>query len=316
MARRPDLREMWRTSIPKIALKQRFLMHSIFAVTALHIAHSLSSPLSFQSASDLSLQDLSLRSSYIDRGIHHHTIALRSYTSNLNSITSSNSASLFACAALVAIFSLNLAVTRPHSDSTGPIDEISRIFMLLRGVRLVLGETWDWVRESEIAPFFEGREVDVTIELTGDVAEAVGLLEEWNGRTLPSLSSSPEEEEKDRQTYTRAIHGLKECFTLCLSDHRDDGMVLSWPITVGPEYIALLAARKPMALVILAHYAVVLEEIRDSWWVMGWGRQLIREVEGVLEGEWKGLVEWPLRRIGASAEMRFRDEQGTCDGRI
>jgi hypothetical protein len=35
-----------------------------------------------------------------------------------------------------------------------------------------------------------------------------------------------------------------------------------------------------------------------------------------LEGEWKGLVEWPLRRIGASAEMRFRDEQGTCDGRI
>jgi hypothetical protein len=270
LATRNDLRQMWQIEIPKLALKQKFLMHSLVSVTALHIAslHPENQP------------------SYIDTAIRHHNIALREYSHKLHGgMTRENSPSMFACATLIVIFALNLAVSKPHKEATGPIEEMLGIFKLLRDVPIVLGEMWDWVRESEIAPMFAGRELDNTIILPDDVANAIKLLEEQN-----ELSSSRSE----RDIYTLAIQGVKDCFKLTSSNDRDNGMVLSWPISVSQEYIALLGSRQQMALVILAHYAVILNEIKDTWWAMGWGSKLIQEVHQVLDCEWKVLIAWPM----------------------
>ena len=60
---RNDLRQMWQVAMPKLAQQHRFLMHSIFSVTALHLASSHPPH----------------QSSYIDRAIRHHNIALQQY---------------------------------------------------------------------------------------------------------------------------------------------------------------------------------------------------------------------------------------------
>src|SRR5882724_2356485 len=88
--------------------------------------------------------------------------------------------------------------------------------------------------------------------------------------------------------------GLKECFKRISSKDRDNGMVLSWSISVGQEYVELLGSRQTMALVILAHYAVILKDVRGSWWAKWWGNQLIQEVYQVLNGDWKSLIVWPM----------------------
>jgi hypothetical protein len=275
LASRNDLRQMWQIQIPKMALKQKLLMHSLLGVTALHIASSRPES----------------QSSYIERAIRHHNIALREYSCQLHSMTRENSASLFVCATLIVIFALNLAMSRPQEEPMGPMEEILGIFTLLRGVPFVLGETWSWIRESEVEPMFRGREVDDTIILADDIANSVALLEERN-----QLSSN---EYSDADTYARAIQELKVYFKLLSSKDldRDHGMVLSWPISVGREYIALLGSRQQMALVILAHYAVILHEIRDTWWAIGWGRKLIQEVCQVVDIEWKSLIAWPMDKI-------------------
>jgi hypothetical protein len=103
--------------------------------------------------------------------------------------------------------------------------------------------------------------------------------------------------DSDRATYALAIQGVKDCAKLVSSKDHDNGMVLSWPISVSLEYIALLGSRQQMALVILAHYAVILDQIRDSWWVMGWGSMLIQEVYQLVNDEWKSLVAWPMDKI-------------------
>ncbi|CZR52466.1 uncharacterized protein PAC_02343 [Phialocephala subalpina] len=278
---RHDLREMWRIQIPKMALKQRFMMHSLFSVTALHIA--CSAPLESQS-------------SYIDRAIRHHNIALRHLSAELHNITRENGASLFICATLIVVFSLNLAFSRPHQEPTGTVEEILGIFRLLRGVRLVLAGMWEWARESEIAPMFVDRDIDHTISLPGDVTAALCLLEERN-RHLSKPAS-------DTEAYNMAIQGLKDSFKVISSSNdpgtrlnRDDGMVLGWPITCNQEYIALLGSRQPLALVILAHYAVILHEMRDSWWVREWGSQLIHDVHQIVGDYWQDLMDWPIHRV-------------------
>jgi hypothetical protein len=275
LASRERLRRMWQLDIPKLGLKHKFLMHSLLSVTSLHIASSHPPN----------------QASYIDRAMRHHKIALRQYRYTLGNMTQQNSASLLACSTLIVIFALNLAVLRPQKESSGPIEETIGIFSLLRGVPFLLEEMWFWIQESEIAPLFIGRELDDVVALPDDAANAITLLEERN-----QLSSR---EASERETYTRAIRGLEKCFKLPGSKDQDNGMVLRWPISVGQEYIALLEARQQMALVILAHYAVALNEINDMWWANGWGNKLIQEVNHLVIGNWRSLIVWPLDKIVA-----------------
>jgi hypothetical protein len=273
MANRNDLRRMWQIQIPKMALKQKYLMHSLFSITALHMGHSHPEN----------------QSLYIDRAIRYYNLSLQEFTLKLQDITQENSTSLFTCATLTVIFAFSLPMLRPHGEATSPIEELFGIFTLLRGMPLVIGEMWNWVKESEIAPLFVDRELDDTIVLSDDVNNAIKLLEDRN--QLMSKSDS------DRHIYTLAIQGLKECFKLISSKERNNGMVFNWPISVSQEYIAFLRSRRQMALVILAHYAVILNEIRDTWWVMGWGSKLIQELDQVVEDEWKSLLVWPMEMI-------------------
>lgn len=272
---REDIHQMWRIQIPKMAMKQKFLMHSLFSVASLHIASSHPEN----------------ASSYTHRAIRHNNIALREYSSKLHSITPENSPSLFACSTLLIIIALSLPASSPHQESRGAIEEIAGIFVLTRGVRLVLAEMGDWARESEITPLFVGRELDDNIILPKDVADAVELLEECNQQSADPGS--------DKEAYALAIQGLKACFMHLRSKERDNGIVLSWPVNVSQDYTKLLSLRRPMALVILAYFAVILEEVRESWWATGWGTELIHEVSQVLCVEWKGLIAWPLDKISA-----------------
>jgi hypothetical protein len=272
-AHRDDLRLMWQIQVPKLALKHKYLMHSLFSVAALHIAHC--NPES--------------QSLYIDKAIRYHNLALQVFSSELQSITRENSAPLFTCAALTVIFAFSLAMLRPHEEPARPIEELLDIFALLRGVPLSMGNMWDGVEESEIAPLFADRDKGDSIVLSDDITNAIKLLEDRNQLTAKS--------DAERHTYVLAIQGLKKCFMFASSKERDDGMVFHWPISVSQEYIAFLRSRQQMALVILAYFAVVLDEIRDTWWVTGWGSKLIQELYKAVDDEWKGLLVWPMDKI-------------------
>ncbi|KFY24188.1 hypothetical protein V491_02260 [Pseudogymnoascus sp. VKM F-3775] len=273
MAKRNDLRQMWQIQVPKLALKQKYLMHSLFSITSLHMA--ISHPES--------------QSLHIDRAIRYYNICLPEFTSNLQHITPENSSSLFICAALTIIFAFSLPLLRPHEEPTSALEEISGIFALLRGIPFVMRGMFEWIRQSEIGPLFVDRAVDRSIVLSDDVIDALKLLEDRNQLTSKS--------ESEKDTYTLAIQRLKEGFMVISSKDRENGMVLGWVIQIGQEYIAFLRSRQQMALVILAYYGVLLDGIRDTWWVMGWGRNLIQELNQVVDDEWKSLMVWPMNKV-------------------
>ncbi len=253
-------------------------MHSLLSVTALHIAST----------------NPDNQSLYIDAAIRHHNIALKEYSSNLDSITPKNSPAIFACASLIVIFVFNLAILQQHKELRRPVEEMLSIFMLLRGVPVILKEMRPWVEESKIAPMFKGRDIDPTIVLPDSITRVIQQLEERNN--LLSQSAC------DRETYAHAIQILEETFKRIASKDSDNGMVLSWPVGLEPAYITLLGERQPMALVILAYYAVILNEIEDSWWVRGWGRHLILDISQMVDEDWRTLIAWPMEKIGAGGK--------------
>ncbi|KAL1638648.1 hypothetical protein SLS58_008767 [Diplodia intermedia] len=96
-------------------------------------------------------------------------------------------------------------------------------------------------------------------------------------------------------------------------------IALRWPASLPASFLApALAARDPLALVVLAHWARCLAGFGHLWWVRRWGVRVVRAVErevlgrggagrgGAAEAEekaWRACLEWPVRGLGGGAEV-------------
>lgn len=71
-------------------------------------------------------------------------------------------------------------------------------------------------------------------------------------------------------------------------------LIFSWPITITAEFTELLLQRKPEALAVLAHYAVLLYWKRDMWVIGDGGRWLIESITRYLGAFWSKWLSLPL----------------------
>ncbi|PYH92636.1 hypothetical protein BO71DRAFT_329466, partial [Aspergillus ellipticus CBS 707.79] len=69
--------------------------------------------------------------------------------------------------------------------------------------------------------------------------------------------------------------------------------VIAWTVQVPAEYFDHLALGRPEALVILAHWAVMLNYHRDFWVFGDGGDFLIRSITEYLGPEWETWLAWP-----------------------
>ncbi len=69
--------------------------------------------------------------------------------------------------------------------------------------------------------------------------------------------------------------------------------MLSWPTVVSEEYLSLLRHREPMAIVILAHHAVILHSLDHRWGAQSRGSQLVSDLVPLVGEEWSRFMVWP-----------------------
>jgi hypothetical protein len=77
-------------------------------------------------------------------------------------------------------------------------------------------------------------------------------------------------------------------------------LVFAWPILVSPDYVELLRQQQAEALIILAHYAVLLHRGRGLWLVGEGGRFLIESICGNLGSIWQEWLEIPKAALRES----------------
>lgn len=65
-----------------------------------------------------------------------------------------------------------------------------------------------------------------------------------------------------------------------------------WPGSVDQDFIELIYERDERALVLLAHYCVLLKKVDHIWYLKGLGEGMLREILEVLGTEWWEWVEW------------------------
>jgi hypothetical protein len=73
--------------------------------------------------------------------------------------------------------------------------------------------------------------------------------------------------------------------------------VQEWLIRVPAEYVQFLNQRRPEALAVLAHYAILLHRAANYWFLQNTGKRLILLITSHLGPFWVDWLEWPNQVI-------------------
>lgn len=79
--------------------------------------------------------------------------------------------------------------------------------------------------------------------------------------------------------------------------HVETGMVLLWAYSLSKQFHEDLIAHRPAALILLAHFCVLLHVIDHCWFINGAGRQLLEDIERHIHPGFREWLVWPKRWV-------------------
>lgn len=112
-------------------------------------------------------------------------------------------------------------------------------------------------------------------------------------RRLLNLIISAQLGQSITDCYKDAIEHLQLASNSAKRDSGFKSPIIAWPVRVSDEYFDALVARRPEALIIFAHFAVLLHNIRDSWLSCDSGLYLIQSINAFLGPGWEEWMAFP-----------------------
>lgn len=279
---REDCQHLWRENIPREAIKHSFLMHGILALSALHIAHTRPSE-----------ADKYLRS--CDK---HQTKALEMFRTVLcTDITPEISTALFALSSTISILSMGRscadAMLMPEPRCVS-MEQVAELFLLTRGVRDLIHTCMDWVSAGPLGPMLDGNnvpdqhDVQLPVAVQKHFINLQYMLEECCG-----VEYRPECE--------RALRRLEDIYHNVLkasaTGEVETGQIWQWMLLVPCEFVTMIRACFPPALILLANFAAVSLTVRKAWYTSDWGHYVLTGISIVLYGsDMYSYLDWPMEQ--------------------
>ncbi|GIK02076.1 hypothetical protein Aspvir_006119 [Aspergillus viridinutans] len=270
-----NVESIWQTAIPREAMQHPALMHSILALSALHLASSTGG---------------SMHERYIKTAKTHKDLALLGFKETFTNIDQSNCDAAFALSSLLTISSLAFPLIAGQSQTNTALDDLCQAFQVARNSMNVLAQIADKVRSGELKPLLEKDECGPKMPDTSRLA--IMSLSMTNSQLA---NRNPKHE---RETFEATIGQLGESLEKLVQGEEASIVAFQWMYHIPPRFIDLVHERHPFALVILAHYAVVLHFMRSRWWMGEWGTRIIQQIGRLLDFQWQQSISWVLDATG------------------
>ncbi|KIM92855.1 hypothetical protein OIDMADRAFT_138888, partial [Oidiodendron maius Zn] len=272
-------------AIPKLAFSHTFLLDSILAMSALHLAH---------------LEDTSASKFWLQIALRYQNRTLLGFNKSLLQITTLNCEALLMCSIFVLMLTISL-LGAPDEDYSDPVSEIIRSRKLLHGVVLILTQSLDTIRSGVLAPW----------------STVSGLKRLHAVITNTNLTN---DERQNQHIYIGACQSLQKVVE---AFHRSGsiGRILVWPLYISTSFLSLLEAKDPIALLIFIHYGVALDLISHRWVVQDSGKRLVQALIPSLrcaavqaKQDWVQIIEWARNTVGLVGGPE--DLGAVCEERI
>jgi hypothetical protein len=108
-------------------------------------------------------------------------------------------------------------------------------------------------------------------------------------------------DQEQRKLCSEAVAHLRNVYEGTLGKYAlgdlEMGQVWRWTAMLSYDFIKLVQAHYPPALVITAHFTVAAMMLRDQWFVSNWGSLAFDGIRIALKGELEEYLVWPQEQM-------------------
>ncbi|CEI70595.1 hypothetical protein FVEN_g915 [Fusarium venenatum] len=283
-------------TFPQIAFKHPFVMRLLLGLSALHLAY---------------LQP-NERLRHVGEASRYHNQSLKGFNETIKLPPEEVSDALFAWSSLNALYVFGIQGRLGHDlwDDSERISRKDRILGLswvpmLRGVQTMIDPCFYELRDGPLRDLLTIGNFD---EL--DLNQHSHPADQHFCRTREVWKSNP-----DEQTYEDTLQVLRRCHmfmeqfsSMEIESPGESIFNRSWQgafllVPFAPEaYFTLLQQRQPPALILYAFYGALLHRfMHDTWFMEGWGQDIVEVVTDLLGSYWREWIAWPLQVVGTTS---------------
>ncbi|KAL2126038.1 hypothetical protein VTI74DRAFT_1894 [Chaetomium olivicolor] len=287
---------MWRNSVPQLGFPCPFVLQLLLGVSALHLARILPA----DSARFWRLAE------------SRASVGIRQLTELLPTLRRENCGALFLTTTLVLVFSLAKGPSPTDKFLVANGAEVPW-WQPLRGVRLILDTMGpDAVFSGSRRPRYPAEQpprprIQPLITAASSQIVATALFWEealWEVSDLIAVSPSPHTE-----MFQRTFEELAGCFRETFGTPEEPRkriigrfeVIVAWLYRLEDDFTLQVGQQHPVALVLLAHFAMLLQTMEYAWFVEGWVGHIIRRVTEILGVHFAECLKWPTATIRESS---------------
>ena len=274
--------EVWQSTIPKLAEEFPFLKYGVLACAALHLSHS----------------DATRQQEYFMIAAKYQGIAIPLYSSEVENVNSRNCDAVFAFSHLLSIYAFASSI---HDErlllvENNQKDVLPSWLYVMRTACLMLCNQWDRLEYGPIKGLAQAWEEPMAVMEKEATSPPHPLLYHLLS-VIPDPASTDAWSEETCQTYRNASIDLARAFSFTHflgKDFTTWHALRFWPMQVSIDYLNLLSCWHPGALILLAHYCVVLQKLECNWYFEGRATSLLNKVLACLDERWHCFIKRSL----------------------
>ncbi|KAF2753555.1 hypothetical protein EJ05DRAFT_505186 [Pseudovirgaria hyperparasitica] len=309
-----SIESVWQEFVPECAFRNTFLLRAILALAASHKAYLL------RKETGTSRLD----GYYLALGAHHINLATGPMKDALENVTQDNAPAILnfgSCNFLYTLAASHYYDTFSNYFCGNQPEDSVHWLKIWHGIR-VLRPHWKWIESSPIARLLPKRDLQRDyIPETPEEHDIDGRLHDlkklWSREEGCPRDCSPKTpyDEGQVESFTVALRMLRMAFIFSsqllrrleapLQDHKDEDVertflaaIMTWLHQLRPAFVALLDRQDIVALVVFAHYTVLLDRMSFKWYIEGVPQQMIQAISEQLgRCGARHLIAWPIERL-------------------
>lgn len=263
----------WQTHVTEIGLKHLYVVHLIFAITALHLAECRPAR----------------KEGYIRLANRHYEQAVPLVSSELSRLNAQNCDAVFLSVELISLIGWARG-PQPGDFLAFGANRMSETLIMFRGIRTTI-ELLDYdafTRSFTAQKNTRGRPLTHIVRLAYE--QPLDNLRDYIEHASPSgqLDSNMSAMDLLQLCFSNRYNGVD-------SEYHD---VFAWLFQVEDQFLDALQRHDAVPLVMYAHFAVLLKDIECHWYMKGWTTHVLEGIWHVLPDKDRVYLRWSIGTIG------------------
>jgi hypothetical protein len=227
--------------------------------------------------------------------ISHHSAAIKLARPHITAPSLVHAEAIFNFSGFNSLFSFAEPVLRPStSDPSDYVGDLLDSFRMARGIRAIIAKNPQLLADKGLTnnPAWSYDTTLIESTLTEKFPQVLEL-ERLAHQHITDL---------DQQAAT--LKSIRRLFINMAvlddspKDHSSASLIQRWAIELDDPFLALCDARHPIALILLAWYALLCQKRANIWFFERWPRVLLHAIDREVQGtEWAPFVSRPAQEV-------------------